>query len=134
MMRRDLLFDASSLIYALKLKLVDVLYGNYVQHLTVYEAVNAIWKEACLAKSLTLEEAEELVGVITEVLDYLNMLSIHPHEPEVLRRAVNLELTVYDASYVVLAEKKGLTLVTEDRKLMEKAGKVIRVTSLKNIA
>ncbi len=38
-----------------------------------------------------------------------------------MRVAIQLELTVYDSSYIVLAVKHNLTLVTEDEGLREKA-------------
>lgn len=133
MERMKLLFDASSLLYALKLRKIDMLCENYIQQLTVYEAINAIWKEAYLVKSLTPGDADRLIKVLVEVLDYLNILSPHPYEPDIFRRAVGLGLTVYDASYIVLAGKKGLTLVTEDRKLMENAGKIVNVISLRSL-
>jgi predicted nucleic acid-binding protein len=51
-------------------------------------------------------------------------------EEEILRVAIQLELTVYNTSYVVLAMKHGLTLVTEDEKLREKAKKLVKTVSL----
>jgi len=128
-----LLFDASSIIYALKLKRVEILHGNYIQHLTVYEVLNAIWKEAYLVKSLSYEEAKRFIGIFAEVLEYLNILSIHPYESEVLKTAIDLDLTAYDASYVVLTEKNNLTLVTEDEKLREKASEKVKVMSLREV-
>ena len=128
-----LLFDASSIIYALKLKRVEILHGNYIQHLTVYEVLNAIWKETYLVKSLSYEEAKKFIEIFAEVLEYLNILSIHPYESEVLKTAIDLDLTAYDASYVVLTEKNNLTLVTEDEKLREKASEKVKVMSLREV-
>mgnify|MGYP000751769713 CR=1 FL=1 len=128
-----LLFDASSIIYALKLKCVEILHGNYIQHLTIYEVLNAIWKETYLTKSLSRGEAERFIRIFAEALDYLNILLIHPYELEVFKTAVGLGLTVYDASYVVLTEKNDLTLVTEDEKLRKKASKKVKVVSLRKI-
>jgi len=36
------LFDASSLIYALKLKKLEVLHGNFTQWLAMYESINVL--------------------------------------------------------------------------------------------
>jgi len=44
--------------------------------------------------------------------------------------SIELDLTAYDASYIVPAQRHGLTLVSEDKKLMNKAKKHINVTSL----
>jgi predicted nucleic acid-binding protein len=40
---------------------------------------------------------------------------------EVMKLATGLKLTFYDASYLHIANSKGLTLVTEDEELSEKA-------------
>ncbi len=127
------LLDASSFVYALKLKRVDIIQGNYIQQLTVYEAINAIWKEAHLFGSLSAKEAQELVEIVAKIFEYLKVLSIHPYELDVLKRAMKLGLTVYDASYLVLAEKNDLTLLTEDKELKEKAGRRIKVISVKDL-
>lgn len=39
----------------------------------------------------------------------------------VMKHATGLKLTFYDASYLHVAKSKGLTLVTEDKELSEKA-------------
>jgi len=104
-MKGKLLFDASSLVYALKLKHVNILYGNYIHYLIVYEVLNAIWKETYLLKSLSLKEAEKLIDIVAEALDYLNVLLIHPYQSEIFKKATKSGLTIYDASYIVLAEK-----------------------------
>jgi len=44
------LFDSSSLVKALKLRKVNLLARNYIQWLTVYEVLNALWKDAHLLK------------------------------------------------------------------------------------
>ena len=56
-MRGKLLFDASSVIYALKLRSLKVLYDNYIQWLTIYEVVNALWKEATLTKAISPQDS-----------------------------------------------------------------------------
>ncbi|MFZ8782941.1 MAG: type II toxin-antitoxin system VapC family toxin [Desulfurococcaceae archaeon] len=60
----------------------------------------------------------------------MKILSISNLEKEILKMSIELDLTAYDTSYIVLAQRHGLTLVTEDRKLMSKAKKHINVTSL----
>jgi len=125
--------DALSLIKALKLKTINILADNYIQELTIYEVLNAIWKEAYLAKSMTIGEAEDLIKIFTEMLEYLEILSIHPYEADALIKAVKLGLTIYDASYFVLAEKYNLILVTEDEKLREKASEMVNVLGLNEL-
>ena len=124
------LFDASSLVYVLKLKRVDLIYGSYTQQLAIYEVLNAIWKEVYLTKNLTYEEAMEFIEVFKSALEYLEILDVHPCEADVLVKALELGITTYDASYIVLAQKNNLILVTEDRKLREKAEKLVKVVDL----
>lgn len=129
-MRGKLLFDASSIIYALKLRSLKVLYDNYIQWLTIYEVVNALWKEATLTKAISPQEASEIVKLFTKTLEFMKMLSPHPYEDEILSTARELNITAYDASYIVLAEKNSLKLVTEDKKLRAKAEKLVKAASL----
>jgi len=124
------LFDASSFIKALKLGKPEVLIDNSIQWLTVYEIMNALWKEVRLLKSISIEKLLQLVDVVTDVVKYMKILSVSNLEREVLKMSIELDLTAYDTSYIVLAQRHGLTLVTEDKKLMNKAKKHINVISL----
>jgi len=63
----------------------------------------------------------------------MKILSSHPYEDEILSTAIELNLTAYDASYIVLAEKNSLILVTEDSKLRAKAEKLVEAVSLTQI-
>ena len=132
-MREKLLFDASSVIYALKLRNLKTLCDNYLQWLTIYEVINALWKEATLTKAISMQEASEIVKLFAKTLEFMKILSPHPYEDEFLSTARELNITAYDASYIVLAEKNGLTLVTEDKKLRTKAEKLIKAVSLTQI-
>ena len=132
-MPEKLLFDASPLIYALKLKKLEVLHGNYIQWLTIYETLNGLWKEAHLIGTISAEEATAIARMLGKIVEYMNILSPHGAEEEILQTALKHGITVYDASYIVLAKNKGLTLVTEDKKLREKVEKIIRTKSLKEL-
>jgi len=132
-MQEKLLFDASSVIYALKLRSLKALYDNYIQWLTIYEVINALWKEAVLTKAISPQEASEIVRLFAKTLEFTKILSPHPYEDEILSTARELSITAYDAAYIVLAEKNGLTLVTEDKKLRTKAEKLVKAVSLTQI-
>lgn len=127
------LFDASSLIYAVKMKNIELLHDNCIQWLTVYEVVNALWKEVHLIRSLSVEDVHKLLKVILDVIEFMRVLSPHPYEPDIIATAHKLSLTAYDASYVVLAKKNDLVLVTEDWKLRKKAQAIINVASINEI-
>jgi len=124
------LFDASSIILAMKFKKIGVLAGNYIQSLTIYEVLNALWKESNVLKKISSREAENLVDVFAQLLRYLNTIDVKEVEGRVFRTAMETGLTVYDASYLVLAQRENLTLVTEDAKLRKMAGETVKAVSL----
>jgi len=130
---KRLLFDASSLMLALKLRKIELLRGSYIQWLTMYETLNGLWKEAYLVKSISLGEATAIARVLGKIMKHMNILNPYGFEEEILRIALELGITVYDASYIVLAKNNGLTLVTEDRKLRMQAEKFVNVASLEEI-
>jgi predicted nucleic acid-binding protein len=130
---RSLLFDASSLIYSLKIRNLKLLYNNYIQLLTIYEVMNALWKESYLTKAITIEEARELNNILNEIIDLMNMINPHGYEKEILENAWKLGITAYDASYVVIAKKNNLILVSEDEKLKRKIDDIIKIISLKEL-
>ena len=132
-MRKNLLFDASSLIYALKQKKLDVLCDNYIQWLTIYEVINGLWKEAHLIKAMNVRDAINVAQILKELVSYMNVLSPHGHEEEILMLSLKAGITVYDASYVILANKYDLTLVTEDRVLRAKARDIIKTATLNEV-
>ncbi len=127
------LFDASSIVRALKeVKLVP-LGGQALQWLTVYEVINAFWKEVYLLHKLNPEEVNSLISDFIELLKEMIILEPKELEQDILEFAISKGITVYDASYIILALKYDLTLVTEDRKLTKIANSIIRVVSLNEI-
>ena len=124
------LFDSSSLIYALRLKRIGVLAGNYIQELTIYEVLNALWKETYDLRIMSIKEAESLLDVFIQLLSYLKVLDLRGLESEVFKISIETGLNVYDASYLALAHREKLTLVTEDVKLRNVASTMIQAVSL----
>jgi len=127
------LFDASSLVKALKEAKLLPLGGQAVQWLTIYEVLNALWKEVHLLNKLSPKEASSLVEDFTNLLQEMIILDPKGLEQDILRIAISKRITVYDASYIALAMKQGLTLITEDKKLFQAASDLIKVLSLDNI-
>ena len=133
MTEKDLLFDASSLIYALKLRKVETLYDNYIQWLTIYEVINALWKEAILTENISVKDATDIINAFCSVIDLMKLLTPHPHEQKIFTIAKELKITTYDASYIFLAKKHNLLLVTEDKKLKERAKSLVNTANLSEI-
>jgi len=129
----NLLFDASSLVSLLKLRNLKPLNQNHIQWLTVYEVANALWKETFLIGSISADEARKIIEVLRGIMDVVNVLGPHSHEREILETAGKLGITAYDASYIALAKVNGLSLVTEDAELRDKARRMIKVFSVSEI-
>ena len=66
---------------------------------------------------------------IAKVLSIIGIETIKGLE-EVYEMAVKENLTLYNASYISIAARRGLILVTDDKKLIDKASqRVLTVTS-----
>ena len=94
-----------------------------------FELGNIVWKK--LARDdLNQKEAFSLIGVVKDTMDLLEISSLYCREEKVLSLGRKLELAYYDFSYVMLALEMGTPLVTEDRRLAEKAARVVEVLSM----
>lgn len=118
------LFDASSVVDVILGRggtdtEIDVLFDEYWLDLTRYEAANAIWK---------IGHARDELGD-SEIDDAIDILDRLEHEMTVERvtglctmeAARESGLTLYDASYLAVARRDELTLVTEDGALRDAA-------------
>ncbi len=133
MTRPIYLIDASSLVKALKETKLVPLGGQALQWLTVYEILNALWKEAYLLRRLSPEEVAYLTSIFTEAIEAMTILEPRGLEHDILQIAVSRQVTAYDASYIALARKHGLTLVTEDKKLHQAAMGIVKTVSLDHV-
>ena len=95
---------------------------------TEYELGNVLWKEAKKRKS----DFKEAAQIFSETLLELKKVSINGIS-DILTLSLERNLTFYDASYAHIAEKEGLTLVTEDSELLEKCKCAIKIRDIKNI-
>ncbi|MGC8994602.1 MAG: type II toxin-antitoxin system VapC family toxin [Pyrobaculum sp.] len=121
------LFDASAVVNILKRGRASALYQGAVLDLTVYEAFNAVWKELYLLRRIDIDTAHSYVKALSRVFDVLPTFTVRGVESEVLKLAGELGVTFYDGSYVYTAASRGLTLVTDDKRLSKAARKKIRV-------
>ena len=128
-MNKPLLFDASSILTLLRLlreKAPDLLRGGSTISLVYYEVGNALWREYLLLKRITSREALKILKTIFMVLRTMDVIALKDENfgEAVFNLASSLNITYYDASYLVEALKTGKTLVTDDRKLSEAAGRI----------
>ena len=114
------LFDASALLNLVRRlgeESLKILEENYILTLTIYEVGNALWRETRLLRRLTIDEAEAIMRAIITLIKFMQVIELQ--DPiEVLRISNEIEITFYDAAYVVAALRRGLILVTDDRRLV----------------
>jgi len=120
------LLDASAIALILRekrRKAPKLLTRNTAISLAYYELCNVLWKEAFLLKIISpqvaLKTAEYLAYILKEM--HIQHLSSPEDLREVLSLALKTGLTAYDASYLYVARKLGITLVTEDNDLAKAA-------------
>jgi len=110
---------------------IEPLGGNYTVFLAKFELGNIVWKEVFLHKRMTREEGLRLLFFISKVLNTMNLEDVNCIEAEEI--AIDFGITFYDASYVWLARKLDLPLVSEDIRLREALGKKLEVLSVDEI-
>jgi predicted nucleic acid-binding protein len=126
------LFDASAIVNLIKKGFMKAFIKGFSLNLALYETMNAIWKEHKFGK-IDEKTALEYIEVLTMAFKLFEILSISAYEKEVFKLAVKEELTIYDASYLFLAIKNKLILVTDDEKLKNKSLKYIKVLNSRDI-
>jgi predicted nucleic acid-binding protein len=128
------LFDASSIVNLVKKGVVRVFAYGATIDLALYEALNAIWKESRLLKRIDEKTALEYVNVLSMIFKVIRKTSIEGSEDEVFKLALREGLTIYDASYLYLAIRDGLTLVTDDKRLLDKASRYVNAMHSSELA
>ncbi len=98
--------------------------------LAFYEVGNAIWKAVRLGKSLDEGKEIKAIGILEELMENLRVIPFREiRASRIVEVGIKRGLTFYDSSYLVTALDRGMTLVTDDRKLsaasMEEGVKVI---------
>jgi len=127
------LFDSSAIFKAVAKNAVEILLKNYTVELARYELGNILWKERILHRRINGDEMIKLMELVKGALSFMKILSVECYEEEVIDTTEKLGLTFYDASYVFYAKKMGLTLITEDEKLIEKAKPHVKTLKLDSI-
>jgi predicted nucleic acid-binding protein len=124
-------FDASSIFVAIKTGQSHLLKDSYSVILARYELGNIIWKETALSGIYSIDEGVQLVRVFDRILEEMKLL--HPPLEQVYKTALKYKMTYYDASYLFAAEDLDIPLITEDKKMRQKAESALRIYSLAEI-
>ncbi|MEM2794652.1 MAG: type II toxin-antitoxin system VapC family toxin, partial [Thermofilaceae archaeon] len=84
-----------------------------------YEIGNALWKEAVLQRRISVEEALEVMLLVDRILEAMKIVDFIGSD-QALKLAYKLQMTFYDASYLVASAENDSVLVTDDAKLRRK--------------
>lgn len=123
------LLDSSAIILILKRlqeESIEVLEGKVTLNLAIYEINNVIWRQCVLEDLISPKEAINRAEEIAQILEIMKIEDIKSSVElgETMKQAIEQKLTFYDASYLQVAKSRGYTLVTEDKKLLEKSKNV----------
>ena len=102
---------------------------GFILDLTIYEAVNVVWKEYYLLNKISMDTAAKFIEVLSKIFEVISVLSVKGLESEVFNIAVKHGLTIYDASYVTVAMRRKLTLVTDDKELRETVSHIVKTVT-----
>lgn len=126
-MANQRLFDASALVDVIlgeggKALNIGVVFDETLLDLTMYEASNALWKIAVAQDLLSDDELQEAVDILERLNHEVRVERAAETELQQTMRVARRDgLSFYDASYLTVAERDGLSLVTEDGALRDAA-------------
>jgi len=126
------LFDASALVNLLVSRgsaALDLMRGNDILDLTLYEVGNAVWKLCTLRGKISPAEADSLLGALVRTaMDHMNLIRISRVDHMSISGLARAErLSYYDAAYLSAARERKRELVTDDVRLTTVASKFINV-------
>ena len=119
------LIDASALYTLLKRRrdiVVEIIDASAIIDLTKYEIGNALWVEW---RRGLIEDPKRTMRGWMKLLSFIREIQLDKGElDEVEDLALELSLPFYDASYIYIARRMGLTLLTDDVEMRDKAAKL----------
>ena len=119
------LIDASALYTLLKRRkdmVVEIIDASAIIDLTKYEIGDALWVEW---RRGLIENPKRTMRGWMKLLSFIKEIQLDRGElDEVEDLALELSLPFYDASYIYIARRMGLTLLTDDVEMRDKAAKL----------
>jgi len=95
----------------------------------VQEVANALWKATKL-KRISQTDAKEALKALNDLRIKLHQ-SDWAQTSEELSLAHNLNLTIYDVTYISLADRMKIPLITADQKLYKTTQKRFKIIHIK---
>jgi predicted nucleic acid-binding protein len=126
-----MIFDSSSIYTAVSNDGEKVLRNVFTLELARYEIGNILWKEAVLVKRYSSGEVVFMQKEFERIFESMRFVSFSGSD--ILRIAVDLRLSFYDAAYVNAAKTTNLPLVTEDKQIFIRAAKLVKIISFKDV-
>ena len=97
-------------------------HGFAILDLTVYETCNAFWKEHIKLHRIDRGSAVQACRVAKALTQYTRLYRVTDLDTEeVMRMAMENNITFYDASYITLASMLKVPIATEDRDILRVA-------------
>jgi len=122
------LLDPSAIINLCGEKKIDKLLEGWTLNLAFYELGNAVWKQVHIHKTITSDEANTILSLLTEIFKKLKKPETE-EALEILKIAIKESLTYCEASYIHAAVQNSLTLVTDDKQLYTISSKYIKTVT-----
>lgn len=120
------IFDASAILNLLEEGTLPNFSESATIDLALYEIGNAAWKQVHLTKKLDQSQGEKIILSASMLIE--KMRHTNTDVVNVLKLAVKENLTFYDASYLQVAYSTKSELVTDDKKLRDKAEKYVKTS------
>lgn len=117
------IFDASAILNLLEEGTLPDFSESATINLALYEIGNAVWKQVNLTKRLNQSQGEKIILSASLLIDKMKYINIDV--VNALKIAVKEGLTFYDASYLQIAYSTRSELITDDKKLHDKAEKYV---------
>lgn len=90
-------------------------------------------KKCYLLGKVKIETACKVIELVSGIFNVLSLYSVKGFEKEVMDIAIKEGATFYDASYMYIAMRNKLSLVTDDRKLMSVTRRYVNVLTTREI-
>ncbi|HKW05698.1 MAG TPA: type II toxin-antitoxin system VapC family toxin [Nitrososphaerales archaeon] len=132
------LFDTSSLLLLIRSpheeRKIEAIRDSKVLDLTYYEIGNALWKESELLKILSRDELSKVVNAVVKCFENIESIKLLGKDlTDILDIARRERLSFYDSSFLYAAKKIGMTLVSEDEKLLRASKKHAKAQTLQSL-
>jgi predicted nucleic acid-binding protein len=120
-------YDASAILNLLEEGILPNFHDSSTITLAIFEIGNAVWKHVHLTKKLSQHEGEIIIHSATKMIEKMFLMNIEAINAWKL--AIKEGLTYYDSSYLQAALSSKSELITDDKRLRDRAKKYVKVSS-----